>query len=90
MFRLHCPLIPLHREPPLGPGVPPPDPAEPPDPTPMDLPPAPEREHPVYHRSRRLPGTGNAWVYRLHRAGSGVLRSPVGARHPVARGRLSL
>nr|WP_297356043.1 hypothetical protein [uncultured Caldimonas sp.] len=89
MIRLHCPLIPFHREPPLGPGVPPPDPAEPPDPVPMDLPPAPEREHPVYHRSQRLRATGSSWVYGLHRTGPGLVRGPVGTWQPHARGRLS-
>ena len=89
MIRLHCPLIPFHREPPLGPGVPPPDPAEPPEPMPMDLPPPPEREHPVCHRSQRLQRTGSPWVYRLHRAGAGAVRGPVGRCNPHARGRLS-
>jgi hypothetical protein len=90
MIRLHCPLIPIHREPPLGPGVPPPDPAEPPDPTPMDLPPPPEREHPVYHRaSQRLPGTGSAGVYRLHRTGAGAVHGPLSRCNTRAHGRLS-
>ena len=88
MIRLHCPLIPVHREPPLGPGVPPPDPAEPPDPAPMDLPPPAEREHPVYHRApQRLQRAGSARLYCLHRTGAGAGRGLSGRCN--ARGRLN-
>ncbi|PPE70173.1 hypothetical protein IS481_03020 [Caldimonas thermodepolymerans] len=81
--------LPAHREPPLGPGVPPPDPAEPPEPAPLDAPPGPDRDHPVlWRRARRRFGAGNAWVYRLHRTGAGAVRGPVGSWNPLARGRL--